>query len=346
LEGSTVRVLVVDDHEPFRRFVCATLAVLPFTQVIGEASDGFNAIRKAEELQPDLVVLDIGLPALNGIEAGRRIRKLCPDCKILFLSQESSVEVAEETFKLGASAYLVKAHAGSELSAAVKAVCQGRRFVSKRFRGLLSHNRADATYTQAPRHFFPQEVFPPLRPGTPEITHRHRVNFYSHDAAFILGLASFVEAALNEGNPVIVVATESHRKCLFQTLLARGIDGAAEMQQGLYTSLDVYETLSTFMVHDLPDSAQFLSVFHDLLSSTLKAAKARHPRVSACGEFAPTLLAQGKVAAAIRVEHLTDEVARAREVDILCGYVLTRFQREQESHIYERICAEHSAVLS
>lgn len=343
MEGLAARVLVVDDYEPFRRFVRATLGALPFTQIIGEASDGLDAIRKAEELQPDLIVLDVGLPALSGIEAGRRIRKLCPDCKILFLSQESSVEVAQEAFNLGASAYIVKAYARSELSAAVEAVCQGRRFVSK---GLLSHNRPDATDTHPPGHFFAREDFPLLRTGTQKVTHRHGVNFYSDDAAFLVGLASFVEATLNEGHPVIVVATESHRKGLFQTLLARGIDGAVAMQQGLYTSLDVHEVLSTFMVNDLPDSAQFLKVFEDLLSSTLKAAKAPYPRVAACGEFAPTLLAQGKVTAAIEVEHLTDEIARAREVDIMCGYVRTRLQREQERHIYERICAEHSAVLS
>ena len=131
LERSTIRVLVVDDYEPFRRFVCKTLDKRPDTQVVGEVSDGLDAIRKAEELQPDLIVLDIGLPALNGIEAARRIRKLCPDCKILFLSQEPSIEVAQETFEMGASAYIVKTHAGSELSAAVEAVCQGRRFVSR-----------------------------------------------------------------------------------------------------------------------------------------------------------------------------------------------------------------------
>jgi DNA-binding NarL/FixJ family response regulator len=157
LEGSTVRVLVVDDYEPFLRIVCRTLGGMRDTQVIGEASDGLNAIRKAEELQPDMIVLDIGLPALNGIEAGRRIRKLCPYCKILFLSQESSVELAQEAFNLGASAYVVKAHAGSELSAAVEAVCQGRRFVSK---GLPAHNRTDATDKQAPGHFFQKEVSP------------------------------------------------------------------------------------------------------------------------------------------------------------------------------------------
>jgi DNA-binding NarL/FixJ family response regulator len=147
LERSTIRVLVVDDYEPFRRFVCKALGTRPDTQVIGEASDGLHAIRKAEELQPDLIVLDIGLPALNGIEAARRICKLCPDCKILFLSQESSAEVAQEAFDLGAMAYVVKAHAAVELSAAVEAVCQGRLFVSK---GVLSHNGASASNTQAP----------------------------------------------------------------------------------------------------------------------------------------------------------------------------------------------------
>jgi CheY-like chemotaxis protein len=289
-----------------------------------------KAVRKAEKLTPDLVVLDIGLPALNGIEAGRRIRKLCPDCKILFLSQESSLEVAQEAFNLGAMAYIVKAHAGSELSAALDAVCQGRLFASK---GLLGRIRTEATDAQRAGDYFRQEVLPPRAPGIPKVTHSHEVHFYSDDEAFLLGLASFVEAALSAGNPVIVIATESHRKNLFQTLLARGMDGAAAIEEGLYIPLDVYEALSTFMVNDLPDSARFLKIFGDLLSSTLKTAKSRYPRVAAYGEFAPTLWAQGKVEAAIQVEHLADELARTHDVDILCGYMLTRFQREQESHI-------------
>src|SRR6201993_4764302 len=119
----------------------------PELQIIGEVSDVLKAVHKAQELQPDLIVLDIGLPALNGIDAARRIRKLCPECKILFLSQESSAEVAQEAFDLGAMAYIVKSHAAVELSAAVEAVCKGRRFVSK---GLVSPKRAKATDTQAP----------------------------------------------------------------------------------------------------------------------------------------------------------------------------------------------------
>lgn len=185
LEASKVRVLVVDDYEPFRRFVCTTLRERQDMQVIYEASDGLSAVRKAERLKPDLIVLDIGLPKLNGIEAGRRIRKLCPEGRILFLSQGSSVEVVQEAFNLGAMAYVVKADAGTDLSAAVEAVRQGRRFVSKR---LLDHNRSVVSYTQPPGDFFQQQVLPPLVPGTPKITHSHRAHFYSDDAAFLLGL--------------------------------------------------------------------------------------------------------------------------------------------------------------
>ena len=83
MEQSTVKVLVVDDYEPFRRFACSTLAKRPNLRVIGEASDGLEAVRKAEELKPDLIVLDIGLPTLNGIEVARQVRNLRPECKIL-----------------------------------------------------------------------------------------------------------------------------------------------------------------------------------------------------------------------------------------------------------------------
>src|SRR6266850_7865867 len=86
---SSIRVLVVEDYEPFRRYVCSTLGKIPGLHVVGLASDGLEAVQKAEELQPDLVLLDIGLPTLNGIDAARRIGKVAPQSKILFLSQES-----------------------------------------------------------------------------------------------------------------------------------------------------------------------------------------------------------------------------------------------------------------
>ncbi len=343
METPTVRLFIVDDYEPFRKFVRSVVGRRPYLQVIGEASDGLEAVRKAEELQPDLIVLDIGLPTLSGIEAARRIRKLCPKCKILFMSQEASVDVAQEAFRLGAMGYVVKAHAASELLTALEAVSQGGQFISK---GLSGHHWTRATEAQAPDQLFSQKGLPSLIPAKVEITHSHNVQFYPDDAAFLFGLTSFIEGALKAGNPVVAIATESHRKSLLEKLLARGVDAVAAMEQGVYLSLDVDEALSTFMVNDLPDPVRFLKVLGDLLSSVAGMATGEHSRVAACGELAPTLWAQGKADAAVQVEHLTDEIAKTCNVEILCGYLLNSFQREQASRIYERICAEHSAVCS
>lgn len=122
---------MVDDYEPFRRFVRSTLGKRPELQIVGEASDGFEAVEKAEELQPDLILLDVGLPTLNGIEAARQIHTLAPESKMIFLSQESSADMVQEALSLGAWGYVAKVKAGSDLLPAVEAVLQGKRFVSR-----------------------------------------------------------------------------------------------------------------------------------------------------------------------------------------------------------------------
>jgi DNA-binding NarL/FixJ family response regulator len=136
LERSSRRVLVVEDSEPFRKFICSTFGKRREWQIVGEVTDGLEAVQKAENLRPDLVVLDIGLPKLNGIEAARRIRKRSPESKILFVSQESSPDIVQGALGTGAHGYVVKTDAGSELLGAVDAVLRGEQFVGTRFSGL------------------------------------------------------------------------------------------------------------------------------------------------------------------------------------------------------------------
>jgi DNA-binding NarL/FixJ family response regulator len=127
---SIVRTLVVDDFEPFRRFVCSTLEERPELQVIGEASDGLEAVQKAKELQPDLICLDIGMPTLNGIEAAHQLSRLVPAAKILIISQNSDAEVIAAALSDGAKGYVLKQDAVQELLPAVESVMRGQRFVS------------------------------------------------------------------------------------------------------------------------------------------------------------------------------------------------------------------------
>jgi DNA-binding NarL/FixJ family response regulator len=133
--ASAIRVLVVDDYEPFRRFVCSTLEERSNLHVVGQAADGLEAVRRAEELQPDLIVLDIGLPKLNGIEAARRIRQLSSSSKILFLSQNADIAIVQAALDTGALVYVQKTHAREELLPAVAMVMRGSQFISRRLNG-------------------------------------------------------------------------------------------------------------------------------------------------------------------------------------------------------------------
>jgi two-component system response regulator NreC len=122
--------MVVEDFVSFRRFVCSKLEQKPELRVICEVSDGLKAVQMAEELKPDLILLDIGLPTLNGIDVARRIRGLVPESKIIFSTQESSPEFVQEAMRLGAWGYVFKTRASGDLLPAIDAVLSGERFVS------------------------------------------------------------------------------------------------------------------------------------------------------------------------------------------------------------------------
>jgi DNA-binding NarL/FixJ family response regulator len=263
-------VLVIEDYEPFRRFICSTLRKRPELQIVGEVSDGLEGVQKAEELQPDLILLDIGLPSLNGIEAARRIRKLSPESKILFVSQESSGDVAQKALGMGAGGYVVKSYAAGELLPAVDTVLKGKRFLSASLTGYDSSA--------------------PMNDHGAAITHSHEVAFYADDSSVVDGYARFIESSLKSGNAVIVVVTESHRASLIPRLEADGVNVAAAIEQGRYIPLDAADTLSRLTVNDIPDPARCTKLVGDLIMGAAKGVRGENGRVVVCGEIAPTLL--------------------------------------------------------
>jgi DNA-binding NarL/FixJ family response regulator len=318
-----IRVLVVDDFEDWRRRIYSLLQARPAWHVIAEASDGSEAVQKAEELKPDLIVLDIGLPRLNGIEAARQIRQLSPSSKIVFLSLNKDLEVVRTALSTGALGYVLKTDVRTELLPAVDAALRGKQFVSS---SLKDYQFTDTSAEKVPRS--------------------HEVLFYSDDTVLLDSVTRFIAAALRAGNAAIVLATKSHRDSLLQRLKAGGVNTDGALQQGTYISLDATDTLSAIMVNGLPDPVRFFGGIGGFIEAAAKAAKSERPQVVVFGEAVDILQAEGKADAAIRLEQLWNEVGKTSGVDILCGYALNSFHGEKDQHVFQGICAEHSAVYS
>ena len=127
--------MVVDDFGPWRRFLSTLLTVTPEWQISSEAVNGAEALTKAQELQPDLVLLDIDLPDMNGIELARRLQIVAPITKIIFMTAESSPEIVNAALSSGAAGYMLKSQIVGELLPALKSVFAGNRFISQGIRG-------------------------------------------------------------------------------------------------------------------------------------------------------------------------------------------------------------------
>jgi len=334
---SLIRVLVVEDFEPWRHFYRSTLQKRSEFQVIGEVSDGMAAVQQAQELQPDLILLDIGLPTLNGIEAARRIREVSPASKIMFVSENRSADIVREALSTGAGGYVVKSDTARELLPAINAVIEGKRFVSP---SLAGYGLDGPPNQHTAEHRHPDNIVTFTQP----IRH-HEVGFYSEDRQFLDHVTRFIAAALKAGNAAIVVATESNRANLFLELRAEGLDMAAAIEERRYISLDAAETLGMYMVNGMPDPVLFLELLGDLIIKALECAKGENPRVSVFGECVHLLWAQGNIEAAIQMEKLGNKLTQIHAVDILCGYSLSG-EVAMNDEVFHRICAEHSAVHS
>jgi DNA-binding NarL/FixJ family response regulator len=311
---SSFRILLVEDFEPFRRFVRLALELRAEFNVVDEATDGLEAIQKAKHLQPDLILLDLRLPTMSGMEAATQIRIVAPDAKLLFVSLESSSAVVQEAFRVGARGYVNKLQVDNDLIPAIEAVLAGKLFVS----GNLEFSDTSA------------------------IRGRHEVQFYSDDEVFLEGATRFVATALKAGSAVIVLATKSHRESLIQRLKANGFDMERTIQQGTYISLDGAEALSRVILNGLPDRVRFFEIVSGVIESAVKAAKTEH--VAFLGEGAGLLCAEGNISAAIEIEKIANDLQEKHTVDIMCPYPLSAFGAGDDGAV-QKICAEHTAVF-
>jgi len=274
-----LRILVVEDHEAFRHAVCAELRRRAEFLTI-EAGDGLEAVRKAEELQPDVILLDLNLPKMHGFEVAKRLPRLAPRARLLFMSQESSPDIVRHALSLGAHGYIQKLSAATDLFPAIDAALAGKQFVSR-------------SLTQ------PADVPAPRR---------HEIQFCPDDAAIVDSFTRCIAAALDARDAAIILATAVHRANLQRALRAQGVDIDGAIERG---------TCLSFNADVAPDPVRFIEAIDRVRAAAAQAGKAR-PRVAFCGERAGRLWAAGRTAEAIQLEQLCGELAH--DVDILCVY--------------------------
>jgi CheY-like chemotaxis protein len=284
--------------------------------IVGEAADGQDAIRQAEALRPDIVTMDIGLPVLNGLAAASRIRTVAPDAKLMFVTIESSFEVVQQAFNLGAHGYVYKPRAQRDVLAVLDAIIRGGRFVSG---GVERVAQGDSL-----------------------ASHRHDVLFCSSDAVLIGAFSRFIAGELGKGHAVITLVTEAHDQSLRHSLQASQVDLALAIRQQRYVQLNIHELLAKVMVNGQPDPMRFLKAAEDIVTDAVRRATSEYARVAACGECSATVWAQQHLEAAIQLEHLWDQIAMDRQMDILCAYPWAA--REETVPEVRRLCAEHTGV--
>lgn len=308
----SVTILVVEDFEPFQSLICSVLGQSPTLRVIGRESDGLEAVQRAVELRPDLILLDIGLPTLNGLQVAKRIQRELPCTKVLFVSQELSGDVVEAALDAGGLGFVHKSQIDEDLLLAIDEILAGHQFVSSRLRGTKRNGSTPA----------------------PSILH-HEIFFHSTDEELLETLKCFIVLHLAAGHPIVIAVTEPHREDLLRRLRDEGRVVRSAIQDGLCTWLNASEA---------PGSpALYLDTLRGAVNDAPRAAWTQH-RLALCGEGAGRLWAEGQAHTALQLEQLCNELARRYQLDILCAYPSAQYLGNGDKDALDTICAEHSAV--
>ena len=315
-------VLVVDDYEPWRRRVAAEFAKSARWRVIGELEDGVDAVREAGSRRPDVILLDIGLKTLNGVDAARRILANDPTARILFLTGQSSPDIAEAALATGAAGYLLKPEAGRSLLRAIETVTAGARFVSQ---GL------------------PAELADVTRDGASRSGHRHDAVFHADEGALVNDYARFSEAALAAGQATIVVTAGDRLEKVRRQLESRGVAVGDAVRDRRYVAIDPAPVVASLVVNGQLDTERCRAGAAAIAEQAAREAGGR--RVAVCGDVAPNLWKAGLSAAAIQVERIWDTAAREMGFDLLCGYLIDDARlAEADYSVFHSVCAEHGTV--
>jgi CheY-like chemotaxis protein len=322
---SSAKVLLVDDQAQFRRMVRSLIDSQADYRVCGEAGDGIDAVEKVRQLHPDLVLMDINMPRMNGLEATRIIRRESPDCNVVIVTQNDATVARAQARSVGANGFVTKSNLIRDLLPEMgRVVMENNRSVGDKknvaadgepWCGLLSG--------AAPRD--------------------HIVQLYQDEQFLNRAVCRFAAAAIANGEGIILVPTIAHWDAFRPRLESEGVDVKAAEKRGQLTIVDADNLLPTFMRDGMPDSPVFLGLAANVVSQA--RGDGRYPKVRWWGEMVNILWERGDVAASMNLEDLFDQLAHEQDIAIFCSFLMDNFNGDVHARMLPRLSENHSHLI-
>lgn len=308
------KVLLVDDHPSLLTSVSRLLA-FDF-EVVGAAGDGRQALDASEQVDPDVIVLDVTMPGLDGFETARELKRRGTRAAILYLTMQQSEEFVAEGFRSGGNGYVLKTRLHADLMHAMDHVLAGQAFLPS-LNSLLA-----------------------VRDGRAG----HAAQFYADERTLIDGMGEFLHLALRRGDTVGVIFPEPIRVGLVERLRAHGWNVSDSGRQGRFFALDSETALASILRNGNVDPGRVAEVVDDM--ERLRTATAEGPdrRLTVVGQLAIPLLARGDAEGALATERLWNERTRWLPFLTVCPYPMTCFPDRMNADVFRDTCAEHWGV--
>jgi CheY-like chemotaxis protein len=333
-----VRILVADDHELVRRGVRSLLQTRPDIEVCGEATDGRDAIEQARSLTPDLIVMDISMPGLNGLNATRIIQRENSHCKVIIITQNDGKVAREQARSVNANGVVAKSDLSRDLLRTIGRVMMENNTDLGHAKGAHgSHNSAGIDGVAA-------GVGEPWRGLLANAAPRdHIVQLYQDQQFLNRAVCRFAAAAITNGEGVILVPTVAHWDAFRPRLEAEGVDVRAAEKRGQLTVVDADNLLPTFMRDGMPDSPVFMGLAANVVSQA--RGDGRYAKVRWWGEMVNILWERGEVAASMNLEDQFDRLAHEQDIAIFCSFLMDNFDGSVNARMLPRLGENHSHLI-
>jgi DNA-binding NarL/FixJ family response regulator len=340
-----LRIVVADDHKMLRESLRGMLGTQADMEVVAEADNGRTAITLTQDLQPDIVIMDVSMPGMNGLEATERLTEQCPSSRVVILTRHSEAAYVQPLLQGGASGLVLKQSTSDELLRAIRLVATGKTFIDSGLtRRLVARMKRRTESRAAASKRATREDAEPwggllARAGPRD----HIVQLYQDQQFLIRAVSRFAASAIANGEGVILVPTAAHWEAFRPCLEADGVDTRAALERGQLTVHDADAFLPRFMRGAMPEAPVFLALAAEVIAAARGGG--RYPKVRWWGEMVNILWERGDVAGSMKLEDQFDRLAHEHEIAIFCSFVMDNFSGAVHSRMLPRLGHNHSHLI-